>query len=353
MDKIFEKIYFDPEHPAGFGGVEKLYRASKKIESKVKREDVTKWLSSVDSYTLNKVKRQKFPTSRVIVEGLHVQADVDLADMSNLADANDGINFLLIGIDTFSRKLHVQGLKSKRGAVVAAGFEKLWDNPPKLIRSDRGGEFLNSKVQAYFKKNGIRHFVTNSEKKANYAERVIRTLKARIYRYITHHQNERYIDHLQKFVNSYNNSIHSSIGIAPSNVTKDNERAIWWAVYWPKKPKKLRPFAFDIGDHVRISYLRHAFTRGYDLKFSGEVFKIVYRTRRDRLPIYKIKDLQDEKITGTFYEQELVKVTPGDIWKIEKVIRRRKRKGQPAESLVRWQYYPPKFDSWLPTSQIE
>ena len=352
MEKIFEKIYLDPEHPASFGGVEKLYKAAKKIDSKIKRGDVTKWLSGVDAYTLNKQIKRRFPTSRVIVKGVDIQADVDLADVSNLSKANDGIKFLLIAIDVFSRKLHVQGLKSKGAATVAAGFEKLWVTTPGIVRSDKGSEFLNSKVQAFFKKNNIHHFTSHNEKKANFAERVIRSLKARIYRYITHKQNERYIDKLDSFVKAYNNAAHTSIGIAPASVTKDNERAIWWSVYWPKKPKKLRPFKFNIGDHVRISYLRNIFTKGHDYSHSGENFKIVYRTRRDRLPIYKIVDLQGEKIMGTFYEQELVKVTPGDVWKIEKIIRKRKLKGRPEESLVRWLFYPPKFDTWLPSSDV-
>jgi len=184
--------------------------------------------------------------------------------------------------------------------------------------------------------------------KAHMAERVIRSLRMRMHRLITHRQNERYIDDLQSLVYAYNNAVHSSIGIAPSHVNASNERAIWWMQYWPKKKsKKLKPFLYSVGDLVRISYLRHAFTRGYDYQFSGEVFKVIYRTRRDTIPIYKIEDLAGERVTGTFYNEELTAAPHGDEWKVEKIVRKRKRRGHPAEVYIKWLHFPSKFNSWV------
>ena len=71
----------------------------------------------------------------------------------------------------------------------------------------------------------------------------------------------RYIDILQKIVDSYNKTWHSRIRSEPVNVTKRNEKQLWWQMYWPKKPymKKLKkkkriPYAFKVGDKVRTSY---------------------------------------------------------------------------------------------------
>lgn len=354
MEQLFRTIYFDPSHAGGLGGADKLYRAAKDRDPKVTKKDVKKWLSSVDAYTLYKPIKRNFETSRVISAGLHVQADVDLADVSNLAKQNDGVKFLLVAVDILSRKLYVQPLKSKKPSDVAKAFQILWnkDERPRLLRSDRGMEFRGKEVKAFYKKAGIHHFMTNSERKANYSERAIRSLRERIWRFITHRQNERYVDDLPKIVYAHNNAINSGIGIAPSSVTKENERAVWWSAYWPKKRRKRRPFLFDVGDHVRISYLRPIFAKVHDYTFSGEVFKISARSRRDLIPVYSLKDLQDEKIQGTFYTEELVKVAPHDIWKIEKVLRTRKRRGQPRESLVRWLHFPKKFDEWIPTESI-
>ena len=230
MEQLLEKIYTDPENPAGFSGVEHLYRAAHEANPKITKAFVKKWLSSKDSYTLNKPARRKFERSRVISQGLYIQADIDLLEVGNLAASNDKIRYLLGAIDILSRKAYVQPLKSKTGKDVAQGLEKLWgtDVKPRLARSDRGKEFLNKEVQEFFKRHKIHHFVTSNEVKANYIERLWRTLRGKLHRLITETQNERYIDKLQALVHSYNNKIHSSIGISPADVTSANERLIWY-----------------------------------------------------------------------------------------------------------------------------
>ena len=88
------------------------------------------------------------------------------------------------------------------------------------------------------------------------------------------------------------------------------------------KSKTIRkPFRFKVGDKVRITYIRNIFTREYDEKWTGEIFKVTQRIMRGRLPIYRLKDFHDEEIKGTFYQSELQKVRNDDIWKIEKILK--------------------------------
>ena len=355
MDELLVGIYLNPAHPASFGSAENLYHAARAKDPHVTRDIVKEWLSGQDAYTLNKPVSRKFPRSRLISPGLFIQNDIDLADVSNMAKDNDGVRFLLVSIDSLSRKLYVKGLKSKSGTDVVQGLETLWgsDPFPRVIRSDSGKEWLNRHVQKFFKEKEIFHFTTNNEPKAHLAERVIKSLRGRLHRFIAHRQSEHYIEHLDSIVFAYNNSVHSSIGIAPADVNRDNERAIWWTQYWPKsKQRRRKKFIFKAGDHVRISYLRSAFTRGYDYNFSGEIFKVSSRTRHDDIPVYKLVDMADEPITGTFYTEELIKVAPKETWKVEKILKRRKRKGHPAEVLIRWQFFGPKFDSWVPADSV-
>ena len=104
---------------------------------------------------------------------------------------------------------------------------------PETMRSDKGTESLGHKVQSLFKSHLICHFVTQNEVKVNYAERAIKTIKGKIYKYFTYKQSYCYIDALQYITRAYNSSVHRSIKMAPAQVTmrklnsermKDEER---------------------------------------------------------------------------------------------------------------------------------
>ena len=108
-----------------------------------------------------------------------------------------------------------------------------------------------------------------------------------------------------------------------------------------------------MGDHVRISHLKTIFTRAYDETYTGELFKVSKRYYRGTIPVYRLKDMLDEEIKGTFYQSELQKVDmdPDQTWKIEKVLKSR-GKGQNKQYLVKWKYYPTKFNSWVKASDL-
>ena len=137
----------------------------------------------------------------------------------------------------------------------------------------------------------------------------------KIRRYMSEKRTNRYIDILPKIVNSYNKIWHSGILSEPINVTKQNEKQLWWQMYWPnlkfkkeQSRRKKNKFAYNVGDKVRISQLRTSFQREYDNKWTYEIFKITRRFMRQDQPIYIISDWFGERIEGTFYQQELQNV---------------------------------------------
>lgn len=64
--------------------------------------------------------------------------------------------------------------------------------------------------------------------------------------------------------------------------------------------------------------------------------------------LYKLKDFLNEDITGSFYQSELQRVTIKDdkLWKVEKIIRKRKRKGV-QQYYVKYKGWPNKFNQWI------
>ena len=54
-------------------------------------------------------------------------------------------------------------------------------------------------------------YSTHNEKKSVFAERFVKTLKIKIYKYMTSVSNYVYIDKLDDLINKYNNTYHSTI----------------------------------------------------------------------------------------------------------------------------------------------
>ena len=63
---------------------------------------------------------------------------------------------------------------------------------------------------------------------------------------------------------------------------------------------------FKVDDHVRISEYKNIFAKGYTPNWSEEAF-VVNRIKNTVPWTYIINDLNDEEITGTFYQKELQK----------------------------------------------
>ena len=94
--------------------------------------------------------------------------------------------------------------------------------------------------------------------------------------------------------------------------------------------------------------------REYSQKWTGELFKIDTRFRREGVPDYTILDWDGERVDGTFYEPELQPVTidPTTEYRVEKILKRRVRNKR-KEVLVRWLHWPKKYDSWIPEADVK
>ena len=107
-------------------------------------------------------------------------------------------------------------------------------------------------------------YSTHNEGKSVVAERFIRTLKNKIYKYMTSISKNVYIDKFDNIVNEYNNTYHRTIKMKPIDV-KDNIYINIYKGVNDKDPK------FKAGDHVRISKYKNIFAKGYIPKWSEEV----------------------------------------------------------------------------------
>ena len=89
-------------------------------------------------------------------------------------------------------------------------------------------------------------YSTHNEGKSVVAERFIRTLRSKIYKYITPISKNVYIDKLDDIVNEYNKTYHTTIKMKPNDVRDDTY------INTNKELNDKNP-KFKVGDHVRIS----------------------------------------------------------------------------------------------------
>ena len=148
-----------------------------------------------------------------------------------------------------------------------------------------------------------------------------------MWKYFTNHHIYRYIDVLDQLLYSYNHTYHSSIKRAPFEVNAGNESDVWFTLYGNLQNIKRKPSIFNIGDFVRVSKHKMTFEKGYETNWTEELFKVTECIPRNP-PVYRIKDLLDEPIQGTFYAEELQRVRPKQDFSIEKILKKRIRKGQ-------------------------
>ena len=265
----------------------------------------------------------------------------DLADMQLLSKYNKGIRFLLCVIDIFSKYAWVVPLKDKKCISIVKAFQiilKQSNRKPNKIWVDKGSEFYNAYFKKWLRDNDIVMYSTHNEGKSVVAERFIRTLKSKIYKYMTSISKHVYIDKLDDIVDKYHNTYHATIKMKPIDV-KDNTYINADKEINNKDPK------FKVGDHVRISKYKNIFAKGYIPNWSKEVF--VIKNVKNTVPwTYVINELNSEEITGTFYEKELQK-TNQEEFRIEKVIRRKGNK-----HYVKWKGYNNAFNSWIDKANL-
>jgi len=175
---------------------------------------------------LHKPALKKFRKRRVIVTGIDKIWAADLVDMQAFSKDNDGVRYILSVIDVFSKYGWMIPLKTKTGVEVASALKEIFKvRKPRSLWVDRGREFFNRHVKSL-----VDLYTTENEEKSSVAERWNRTMKERMFKYFTANNTRRYIDIVDRFVQNYNNTIHSSIKMTPES-EKKNENKVYKNLY--------------------------------------------------------------------------------------------------------------------------
>lgn len=305
---LLHRLYYTPDNPASFSSPEVLYYYAKKLKPLITREHVKNWLLSQDAYTMHRKIVHRFPRRKFISKGINYCWQIDLMELPQLQKENSGYRYGLIAIDTFSRKAYGVLMKKKNATTVCNAFREIIRKhkvKPSKIMSDSGLEFFNKIFKAFLNKNNIVIYRTEQHIKASMAERLIKSLKTKLFRYFTANNTLKYSHIFQDIITAYNNKIHSSLNnLSPNMVTKKNEAIVWKHLYGGYIKNDKAKFKFKIGDYVRISKYKNVFGKGYINNFTKDLF--IVKEQIPTVPVtYNLMDTNKEDIKGIFYEPEL------------------------------------------------
>ena len=156
------------------------------------------YLRGEQAYTLHKPARRHYKRNSIYVSGIDAQWQADLADMQGVARQNNGMRYLLTVIDVFSKFAWVVRVKSKDGAAVSTAYREVLEGAaprhPRRLQTDKGKEFFNTSFTNLMHRHGIQHFASESDQKAAVVERFNRTIKTRLWTFMSDRGTVRYLD---------------------------------------------------------------------------------------------------------------------------------------------------------------
>ena len=346
--------YFE-DRPWSFGSA----RAVKEHNRELKNEDIENFLSKNEIYTRFKQHRKASQYSPIYVYRKRelFQADVVFFTNENIVAENNGFKYMFTCIDCFTKMAWVYPMKTNRCATVMQCFQdilKKCGKKPERLNSDRGSELICKSFKDFLAKQNIHHYLSYSSRKCPIVERFNLTIQNILYKIMASKRSWKWTKFLDQAMTIYFHGKHSTIGMSPIDAEKTKNSSLvrqnLLKFFRKNRPKKKEP-KYKVGAKVRIWKARHTFQRGYDENYSREYFKIREIKLNLPVPRYILEDATGDIITGSFFEDELVRFEPDDLFEIE-IVKKRK-KGKKIECLVHYLGYPKSMNQWIPEEELE
>ena len=214
-------------------------------------EEVTKVVKDCLQCKMGKTScgANKAKASRIETKEPYELVAIDLAEFPR---SQNGNKYLMLAIDHYSRRAFAKPLRNKMASTIAKEFEynfiPSFIAVPQRLLSDNGAEFQNSLFKTLLDKYHVKHqTIAPGYPASNGAiERLVGTVKSLLR--TTCLEGGEWDEMLPLTLNAYNNTLHKSIKMKPSEVFLDNAAR----VVLPKRPQhdKSTHETFEIGDKV-------------------------------------------------------------------------------------------------------
>ena len=357
------KLWKTPSFSGSASGLSTFQDALKEKGIKISYNQLYVIMRDVPDYITTTRPIRRYPRRKMIVHGYGNLWQADLAEMPHDGD----FRYFLLCIDIFSRKIFCRPLKSKTSLEVRNAFEEIFEEAHSVcnkLETDQGTEFKGNKK--YFKEKKFFFRFKTGLNKASFAEHAIYLVKRRLYRILRSLLKDNWAFYLSQVVKNLNNTPNSAIGnLKPSEINShlDDEKIdkikgvpqyptlnelIGNETSYSKNKKNIQ-----LGDYVYADFPSKLFDKSFDTQ-RGQLYIVDRVLAGEKPEIYYLKDLLGAKVPGTFYGPQLHKTSPpkkGEFFKIEKILKTKKVKGK-VLYLVKYLFYPDKFNSWILKTKI-
>jgi len=348
-----EKMYF---------GIQKLWKLARVKGIDVSRRQVADFLRSQEVYQTNAYPAKKPKVYKpTISTAPHKTLAIDLIDMQT--KAFKGYQYILTGIDLFSKKGFAEPLKSKEKKAVIVALKKIVPKArPRNIRSDNGSEFINYQFKKYLKDEGISQTLSLPAKPWSNGgvERFNGTLKRLINMAMKGDNTKDWVTMLPQLVDNYNNSYQRVIEMTPNEADEAQGVEVTKIRDNIKDNTEVtsEPATFKVGDKVRALLKQKSKDGARWSKKVYEVSQVNKPSSELSNPTYHLNGIDGEG--STFYAHELQRVydvenqldDPEEMYDISKLIRPSIQDGVRG-FIVRWKGYSPADDTFEPLDILE
>ena len=197
---------------------------------------------------------------------------IDLIHLEN-KHLNKGQKYGLVCVDCFTKFVSIELMKTKTATNTVDAMQKILTKMgiPEMIYCDEGSEFNNKQFKKLCDDNKIELILTLVH--APMVERVNRTIKQMLYRYLESTKSKTITEVLPNILSAYNTSYHNTIKMSPIDARDPKNHSIVLKNIVSKARVINRP-VLEIGDEVRVRVKPKAFDKKYKSQFTKGIHTI-------------------------------------------------------------------------------
>lgn len=269
-NKIIRQVYYDEQ---GFGSIASTYQDAKKILNTITYNDVKDFLERQKS---RQTKGYRGFNSYVADKPLS-EIQIDISDFTASGALNNGFRYCFVAVDIFTKFCHAVPIKDKQPTESVRAMKEILEviGVPEVLYHDNEGSWNSKDFITLLNQNNIKQIITSTP--PPFAERMVQTIKNMIHTRLggLEIDKEKWVSLLPAVLKKYNNTKHSTTGFSPNEAKQGKYNIEIWLNIYNKASFNRKYPPLKKGSEVRTYVKPKTMSKGYDSRWSKEIYKVV------------------------------------------------------------------------------